>query len=248
MTRKFNDRDRWKSFRKIDIHLKQLYDYCWDMADAIGVYEVDFDYLKLDTGYEYSFKDFFLLMEALPEAKKIVEISPGKFLFIDFIEVVYEKLKEGYNPHKPAFRALKKHKLEINSSLNQALFKLVNENEYEKENELNKKESGILDSPDVVIVPRETKLQIFEKLFGDELYVEQLAMTHKGKDIKQAFEECYTHHSNAPNAPRELWEWRQKLNTWLTIKKIEKNGTSKKDTVNSRREAFAKRHSSDPGG
>lgn len=72
-----------------------------------------------------------------------------------------------------------------------------------------------------------SKLQIFEELFSDEIFVEQLAGTHRGKDIKQSFEECYTHHSNAPNPPIEVWEWKQKLNTWLTIKKYDKvNGTN----------------------
>lgn len=72
-----------------------------------------------------------------------------------------------------------------------------------------------------------SKLRIFESIFTDEIYIEQLVMTHKGKDIKQAFEECYTHHSNAPNPPQEFWEWRQKLNTWLTIKQKDNATTSK---------------------
>jgi len=72
-----------------------------------------------------------------------------------------------------------------------------------------------------------SKNEIFEQLFSDERYIEQLSMTHKGKNIKQAWEECYTHHSNAPNPPKENWEWRQKLNTWLTIKAKE-NGTARK--------------------
>lgn len=95
-------------------------------------------------------------------------------------------------------------------------------------------------------VSRETKqpnkLKIFEGLFSDELYIEGLAVVHRNKDIKMAFEECYIHHSNAPNPPVELHEWKQKLNTWLINTK---NGSSKKtDAINSRRQSFAKRHSS----
>jgi len=72
------------------------------------------------------------------------------------------------------------------------------------------------------------KISIFEELFTDEIFLEQIKITHKGKDIKAAFEECYTHHSNAPNPPRELWQWKQKLNTWLTIKsKDKKHGIEK---------------------
>lgn len=76
-----------------------------------------------------------------------------------------------------------------------------------------------------VIIIKKSKLEIFEELFSDHAFIEGLASTHRGKDLKQAFEECYIHHSNAPNPPRELWQWRQKFNTWLTIKKTEnKNG------------------------
>lgn len=78
-----------------------------------------------------------------------------------------------------------------------------------------------------------SKNEIFEQLFTDEIWVEQIQITHRGKDIKQSFEECFTHHSQNPNSKNfEIWEWKQKLNTWLTIKQENngtKNGTSKKD-------------------
>lgn len=91
------------------------------------------------------------------------------------------------------------------------------------------------------IKTKKSKLEIFQTLFGDDIFIEQLNRTHKGKDLKQAFEECYTHHSNAPNPPQELWEWKQKLNTWLTIKKPE-NGLTKKEQQNrSNISAFAAR-------
>lgn len=78
-----------------------------------------------------------------------------------------------------------------------------------------------------VINIKKSKLEIFEELFSDEIFIEGLAITHKGKDLKQAFEECYTHHSESPTPPVELWQWRQKLNSWLTIKKTDKkNGTN----------------------
>lgn len=92
------------------------------------------------------------------------------------------------------------------------------------------------------------KLEVFEELFSDDQFIEGLSMTHKGKDLKQAFEECYIHHSNAPNPPRELWQWRQKFNTWLSIKKTEKkNGKGftdkREDHLTGLAEDFAKRHS-----
>lgn len=72
---------------------------------------------------------------------------------------------------------------------------------------------------------KELKQKIEDALFSDEIFVEDLRSAHRDKDLRQAFRECYNHHSNGPNPPREIWQWRQKLNTWLTIKPEErKNG------------------------
>jgi hypothetical protein len=66
------------------------------------------------------------------------------------------------------------------------------------------------------------------EIFDDEIWVEQMKVTHKGKDIKQAWKECYAHHSADPLSKRfELWQWKQKLNTWLTLKKSDKKHFSK---------------------
>jgi hypothetical protein len=95
---------------------------------------------------------------------------------------------------------------------------LEDENASEDENEI--KDKGVQGEKGVI-----KKHLLFKLLFDDELFTEQLAIAHKGKSINQAFEECYTHWANAPNPPAELWEWKQKLNTWLSIAKIPSNGT-----------------------
>jgi hypothetical protein len=149
MSKRFVDTNRWKSFRGLSSKLVRLYDYCWDKSDACGVYEIDFEYLKIDTGENYKDEDFLKLPKDL-----VAKISPGKILFIKFIEVNYGELKDGYNPHKPAFRALEKNKLEINSSLNQALFKLEEEDKEEGEEEKGKRGVGKK--------PKEDKLHLFK--------------------------------------------------------------------------------------
>lgn len=77
------------------------------------------------------------------------------------------------------------------------------------------------------------KSELVEKLLNDEFYVEGLRNAHRGKDIKQAFEECYIHHSNAPNPPRGLGEWKQKLNTWLSNTKFNGKSNNKQQHTNS---------------
>lgn len=87
------------------------------------------------------------------------------------------------------------------------------------------------------------KIKLSQEIFTDELWVENLKMTHRGKDIRQAWEECFIHFSASESPPREIWQWRQKLNTWLSNTKTSKNGISKKaGETNSRREAFARKH------
>jgi uncharacterized protein YdaU (DUF1376 family) len=85
-----------------------------------------------------------------------------------------------------------------------------NEIENATEDNLNKKESA---------------QKVEDSLFSDEIFVEKLRSAHREKDLRQAFRECYIHHSNGPNPPKELWQWRQKLNTWLTIKPAERKNS-----------------------
>lgn len=133
MERRFIDAEIWQALRKLNSNLKQLYFYAWSKADPIGVYLIDWDYLKIDLGLKYSIEDFL----KLPSVKKM---SEQKVIFEDFIMVNYGCLKVGYNPHKPAFRALELNRLIINSSLNQASFKLEEEGEYKEEG---KEEGGV---------------------------------------------------------------------------------------------------------
>jgi hypothetical protein len=125
MAKRFYKPD-WKQLRNLTDTLRQCYFYCWDKCDNAGVYEFDAIYLKADLGFNISFDQLLLL----PHAKKI---APEKFIFLDFLNVNYGVLKEGYNPHKPAFRDLTKHNLQLNSTLNQAYIKLEEEDEEEDE-------------------------------------------------------------------------------------------------------------------
>lgn len=60
-----------------------------------------------------------------------------------------------------------------------------------------------------------SKIEVFNALFDDELFIADLESVHKGKSFNQAFEQCWIHWSNAKNPPTETGEWKQKLNAWL---------------------------------
>lgn len=96
------------------------------------------------------------------------------------------------------------------------------------------------------------KSELCEAIFTDERYITDLEIAHKGKDLMEAWNECWAHHSVAVNPPVEVWEWKQKLNTWLTIKgKNKTNGTSKtkqQRAAESLAVDYAKLYSSKPGG
>lgn len=121
------------------------------------------------------------------------------------------------------------------------------ESENENEDEIVIKYIKESEKFDSVVEELSDQVAVMEAMLTDEIYVEQLQLTHRGKDIKQAFSECYIHHSNAPNPPKDIQGWKQKLNTWLS--NTRGNGTSKKggDAINARREAFARRHGTSTG-
>lgn len=119
--------------------------------------------------------------------------------------------------HKPVFKLLQKYTLldRVLSRLPSSLQEIEREKEIEREEEKKEKRRG----------EQIPKLELFESLFGDELYLSDLSRAHPKKNLEQAFEEMYIHHSQSPHILEE-WQWRQKFNTWLTIKG-DKNGTSK---------------------
>jgi hypothetical protein len=134
MAKRFVSPD-WKVLRKLSPSLRQAYFYCWDKADACGVYEHDPLYMKADLGFALS----------VAELKKLpgVNILSGeRIFFTDFILTNYGTLKEGYNPHKPVFRALEKNKI---SSLLEACAKLEDEDEGKEEDEDEGKEEEAKD-------------------------------------------------------------------------------------------------------
>lgn len=131
MPRRFIDLSKHRqAFRKLDAKTFRAFYYLWDQCDDAGVYLIDTDQFKLDNGFALPFE----ALLALP-GNLCVRMAPDRILLTDFIATNYTKLKEGYNPHKPAFRALLRNELTLNASYTQACFKLEDEEEGEDEDE-----------------------------------------------------------------------------------------------------------------
>lgn len=120
MAKRFISPD-WKALRKLPDSLQRAWFYMWDKCDEAGVYEYDSEYMKLDLSLKQA-----LSVSDLIRCPEVVLLPGGQLYIKNFIEVNYGTLKEGYNPHKPAFRSILKYNL---SSLNQASMKLEEEDE-----------------------------------------------------------------------------------------------------------------------
>lgn len=124
MSKRFID-PNWKELRKLSPDLQRAFFYCWDKADACGMYEHDEKYMEIDLGVHIPFSE----LAKLPDVKVF---AGGRIFFTEFIRINYGTLKEGYNPHKPVYRALTKNQI---SSLSQACTSLEEEDKEEEEGE-----------------------------------------------------------------------------------------------------------------
>ena len=129
-----------RDWRKLSLQERNTWIYIWMNCDESGVYELDQDLFEFDNGYSIQISDLNLFSD-------YIEISGLKILLKSFVSINYgNNLRQDYNPHKPLFRAFSKNNIIINSSLNQACFKLVEEEgegeEEEEEEEEGKEEGG----------------------------------------------------------------------------------------------------------
>lgn len=191
----------WKALRKLEPSLKQAWFYLWDKCDAIGVYEHDEEYFRIDNGFDIDFNDLLYLPNS-------VKISGTKILLTDYIIINYGQLKENYNPHKPAFRDLEKSNLSLNSSLTQACPKLEDEEEDkdEEEDEGEEKQKKVVEkSEKEKVVP--------ESPYGDGRlhYLCKVFATENPELYKRKFYESFLEYWTAPiqkGAKKGMEQWR----------------------------------------
>ena len=143
--------------------------------------------------------------------KKFKKDDDGLF-FNEKLDTEIVKRKE-YSKSRSENRKGKTHVKDMNNISNTYVSHMENEN---------RNEIGFIKKNESF-----TKTELFNALFNDELYVTDLGNNFKGKSLHKAFQECWDHHSVKPSPPSELWEWKQKLNTWLINMKPDghRNGT-----------------------
>lgn len=196
MSKRFCDTQIWEKewFMKLTPKLKCLWRYLVDRCDQSGVWEPNWQLATIYIGDKVSQLD-------LQSFGDHIEILPtGKIFIPDFIHFQYGRLSESSPAHKPIFRAIEKN------SLSDRVFNRVSNTLQEKE-----KEEYIYTTNSIT----STKEDIETAIFSDQIFMETLQMTHRGKDFKQAFAQCYIHHSNSREPPQTIGEWKQKFNSWL---------------------------------
>lgn len=207
MAKRFTDTQIWEKewFMALNPRLKCLWRYLTERCDQSGVWEPNWQLASIYIGEKVSQVDLVAF------GKHIEILESGKVFIPDFINFQYGRLSESSPAHNPVFRAIEKNRL------SNRLFNRVSNTlkEKEKEKEEDKEEEIVSD-----------KAKIEKAVFSDMEFMEALQMTHKGKNFKQAFSECYIHHSNSREPPRSVGEWKQKFNSWLIRWKPE-NGATK---------------------
>lgn len=130
-----------KEWRKLGCSLRQAWNYMWMNCDAAGVYCIDPDKYEFDNG-----GDVFPLEKIKEKIAAYLEFFEDKILIKSFIEINFgNKLNPEYNPHKPLFKAILENGLKLNSSLNQAYFKLIDKDkdrDKDKEEDKDKDKKG----------------------------------------------------------------------------------------------------------
>lgn len=244
MAKRFTDTAKWKKefIKGLSPKMKLLWFYILDDCDHAGIWEVDIEVASLRIGELITYEEAFVAL-----GEKIVPLGKKRWFIEDFIFFQYGELSPKNRMHQSVIAILNKYNIHINKPLGSPLEGAKDIYMDKDKDKVNKKESveKVEFLPHIPEPKILSKPEVFEEIFTDDIFIDQLSITHKGKDIERAFQECWLHHSSGGSPPTEVGEWKQKLNTWLINTK---NGINKKaESINARRAGFAKRHSSDSG-
>lgn len=212
MAKRFCDTQIWEKewFMALSPKLKCLWRYLTDRCDQSGVWDPNWQLASIYIGDKVTAAD----LKSLGDHVEILDT--GKVFIPDFINFQYGRLSESSPAHNPVFRAIEKNRL------SNRVFNRVSNTLKEKEKEEDKdkdKEEEIVSN----------KQKIENEIFSDQVFMEAIQMTHRGKNFKQAFSECFIHHSNNKEPPSTTGEWKQKFNSWLIRWKPE-NGRGKNES------------------
>lgn len=199
MAKRFTDTDKWKKpfIRSLEAPYKLLWFYILDDCDHAGIWQVDFEVACIRTGQPVSEK---IAIQLFGDRVEIFD-NGTKWFLRDFIFFQYGELNPKNRLHLSVINILTKHRV--------GAYKVLPRTQGQEQGN----GQGTIQGHGEQI----PKSELSTQLFSDEIYMSELSRAHPKKDLKQAFDEMYLHHSQSPNI-LEPWQWRQKFNTWLSIK------------------------------
>jgi hypothetical protein len=245
MAKRFTDTAKWKKefIKGLEAKYKLLWFYILDDCDHAGIWEVDFEVASIRIGEDVSYNDSFIAL-----GEQIIPIGKNRWWIKDFITFQYGKLTPKNKMFAPVMAILGKYGIDPNMPhIIEDISPIDGVKDIDKVKDKVKVKDKDKEPADEFVIEIEKltdRVKIIEAIMTDEIYIEQLQITHRGKDIKKAFDECYIHHSNAPNPPSTVGEWRQKLNTWLINTKNGIAKTKQQRNTNDLAAGFAARYGS----
>jgi hypothetical protein len=202
MPKRFVDTELWDKvwFMNLTLKLKCLTRFVYDKCDASGVWSPNWILASAYIGEPVSVKD-------LATLKNQFEVLPdGKVFVVDFIRFQYGELSDKCKPHQKVISLLKKHGLfeRVSKGYTNPINRVEEEEEYKDQDQVKDKDQE----------------EVKQQLFSNEIWLEGIKMAHRGKDIDQAWKECYMHFKYGDDPPRTIKGWQIKLNTWLSNKRV----------------------------
>lgn len=200
MAKRFTDTNKWRDewWGSLDNDYRMVWLYLVDSCSIAGIWKKDFRGLNFNCNTA-------ITPEQFREAFKSRIVDRGHYFFIP--KFLMFQCPKGLNSNKPAI-------LSIVKELEQySLIEMVNQlfgNDYLIIKDKDKGKDKGTDKG-----KGKDKDSIEQEIFSDELFVEGLERVHKGKDFRDAFEQCYLYWMNAKSPPTETGEWKQKLSSWL---------------------------------
>jgi hypothetical protein len=205
MAKRFTDTNKWKDtwFQDLPTKYKLFWIYILDECDAAGLWKPNMRLASFQIGEPFEEAELKRVF-----INRITITDEGYWFVSKFIEFQYGELSANSKPHLSVINLLKRHKIKGYTKGIDTL----------KEKEKDKDKEKVKD------------LSWYKSQF-DEIYLESMAMTHKGKDINQAILESYNHLAaddlRLHNA--ESSDCKKLLNTWLSKQSINK-GFNYKDS------------------
>ena len=211
MAKRYRATDIWKKpfIKSLPAVYKLFWFYLLDDCDHAGIWQVDFEVAELRVGEKLNPKTAIAAF-----GDKIQVFDNGtKWFIVDFIEFQYGELNEKNKVHKSVIDILRKNKL---GSFKGLASPLQDAKDKDKEKDKDKDKDQDKDITTISELERE---EVTALVMANEIWLEGLKMTHRGKDIPQAWNECYTHWMLQEHPPNTIKEWQVKLNSWLSNKK-----------------------------